>query len=192
MNERSDEMLISDYLGGDTQALSLLMERHRGSLYGYIVNMNGAGAHADDSFQEVWLSAIKYLHKYKHKNFGAWLIRIAHNAIIDRARKKKPDVTLDVEDQYGRTKKDSLPSPTFDAFRQVSATELGVRIAEAVKMLSADQREVFLLRTQGSMAFKEIAELQGVSINTALARMQYALTRLRPLLQQEYEDLSAH
>ncbi len=59
-------------------------------------------------------------------------------------------------------------------------------------MLSADQREVFLLRTQGSMAFKEIAELQGVSINTALARMQYALTRLRPLLQQEYEDLSAH
>ncbi|MDA1043904.1 MAG: sigma-70 family RNA polymerase sigma factor [Verrucomicrobia bacterium] len=192
MTERPDEALISDYLSGNTEALALLIERHRRCVYGYIVNMIGGGPNADDVFQDVWLSAIRHLHSYRHRNFGGWLIRIAHNAIIDRTRKKQPDAILDVEDQYGRTRTASLRSPVFDASRQYAAAELGLRIAEAVKSLPVEQREVFLLRSQESMAFKDIAELQGTSINTALARMQYALSRLRPLLQQDFEEISAH
>lgn len=192
MSERPDEELINAYLAGDAEALGLLIERHRRTLYGYIVNMIGAGADADDVFQTVWLSAIRYLHNYRHKNLGGWLVRIAHNAVIDRARKRKPDASLDAEDDTGRTLKESLASKAFDPHREASASELGHRIRDAVQTLSVDQREVFLLRTQQNMAFKEIASLQGVSINTALARMQYALTHLRPLLQGDYENLSDH
>lgn len=190
MSARPDEELIAAYLAGDTGALAELMESHRRTLYGYIVNMIGAGADADDVFQTVWLSAIRYLHNYRHKNFGGWLVRIAHNSVIDRARKRKPDASLDAEDDSGRTMKESLAAGGFDPHREAAASELGQRIRDAVQTLSADQREVFLLRTQQNMSFKEIAKLQGVSINTALARMQYALAHLRPRLQDDYENLS--
>ena len=189
MNERPDENLIQAYLEGDTEALAILVDRHRRGVYGYIVNMVGHGADADDIFQSVWIKAIRNLERYKHSNFGGWLTRIARNAVLDQARRRKPDASLDAEFADGRTMADTLASAQADPQQEVSALELGVRIREAVASLGVEQREVFVLRTQQNLAFKEIAEMQGVSINTALARMQYALAHLRPLLAQDYEQL---
>ena len=190
LDEQSDGDLIAAYLEGSTDSLTALVHRHRRGLYGYIMNMTEGSTDADDVFQEVWFKAIKRLGSYKHKNFGGWLIRIAHNSIIDRARRRKPGVSLDSEDADGGSLKETIAAEGFDSARESAVADLRRRIAEAVKTLPEEQKEVFLMRTQSDLPFKEIARIQRVSINTALARMQYALTRLRPLLQDDYEQLA--
>ena len=114
---------------------------------------------------------------------------IARNIIIDRSRKKKPDTSLDDEYENGsplRVAKESGPGPRDN----VANTELNEKISMAVKKLPDDQKEVFLMRMQANMAFKEIAKMQKISINTALARMQYAVAKLREELQEDYFNLA--
>jgi RNA polymerase sigma-70 factor (ECF subfamily) len=189
--EESDTALLEAYREGSAGALGRLMERHERMLFGFIRTMTGCQADADDIYQEVWLRVIRKGESFKEGNFGGWLVRIARNVIIDNARKRKPSVSLDAELSEGVTMAGVLAGPGFDASETVADDELGRRIASAVSTLPAEQKEVFLLRVQADMPFKEIARLQKVSINTALARMQYALAKLRDLLKKEYEVVAA-
>jgi RNA polymerase sigma-70 factor (ECF subfamily) len=109
--------------------------------------------------------------------------------VIDRARRRKPDMSLDVEMDEGKSMVQNLAGADPGPDERLSATELGRRIVGAVNALPAEQKEVFVLRAQSDLPFKEIARIQNVSINTALARMQYALAKLRPLLRDDYEQL---
>jgi RNA polymerase sigma-70 factor (ECF subfamily) len=139
---------------------------------------------ADDVFQEAWFRVIRKHRSYRAGNFRGWLARITHNLIVDRARKRKPDFSLDASAGEGRETRpaqDGQPEPG----RAMAARELGQRIAAAVRSLSPEQREVFLMRSQMELSFKEIARIQSVSINTALARMHYAVGKLRGLLADE-------
>ncbi len=185
--EDSDKILIDRYRAGDTDALETLVLRYKGPLFGYIVNMTEGRGDPDEVFQEVWFRAIKKLDSYRQDNFPGWLMRIARNMVIDRARKKKPLLTLDEEHGEGRTfietVKGRMPGPDSRA----EAEELGERIADAVASLPLEQKETFLLRMKAGLSFKEIAEMQDISINTALARMQYALAKLKPILRDDYE-----
>ncbi len=189
MDQLDDRELVARYRRGDVAALETLVQRYKRQLFGYILNMTGNAGDADEIFQEAWFKVIRKIHLYRHKNFFGWLVRITHNVVIDKARRKKPSVSLDAESDegasLGNTLADSGPSPRAG----VGNEDLGQKIAEAVATLPEEQKEVFLLRTQAELPFKEIAKIQGTSINTALARMQYALAKLRVPLKECYDDL---
>lgn len=171
------------------EALQTLVERYRRPLFGFVYNMTGSQEEAAEVFQEAWLKVIRKLDMYQEDNFGGWLMRIARNTVIDRLRRKKPEMSIDAEPEDGRSMLDVLPNPDQGPAKALEANEIGRRIQSAVSQLPAEQKEVFLMRTQGDLSFKEIAKAQKVSINTALARMQYALTKLRAALGDDYRQL---
>ena len=188
--EQSDHDLLVRYRKGDVEALSLLVERYRRTLFSYIYGMMGGQAEAEEVFQEVWFRVIRRVGDYKDRNFGGWLVRIAHNLVIDRVRRRKPEISLDVdrdEDGFGGIE---LTAQEQDAVQTIAARELGEKIAVAVSELPPNQRAVFLMRTRMDLSFREIARAQKTSINTALGRMHYALGKLRKVLQNEYREVA--
>ncbi len=184
--DTEDRLFIEQYRNGDVEALSALVEKYRRPLFGFILNMTEGRGDADDIFQETWFRAIRKLNTYRQKNFMGWLVRIARNLVIDRYRRQRPTVSLDMTRNDEVTPAlelvDPTPGPTA---RAVTEDDVGA-VKRAVDTLPAEQKEVFVMRMQTGLSFREIARMQGVSINTALARMQYALSKLRPLLQDEY------
>jgi RNA polymerase sigma-70 factor (ECF subfamily) len=187
--DTEDRRLIQQYRDGDVEALSALVEKYRRPLFGFILNMTEGQGDADELFQETWFRAIRKLDSYRQKNFMGWLVRIAHNLVIDRYRRQRPTISLDMTRDDETTPAlelvDPAPGPTDQA---VTGDDMGA-VKRAVDTLPVEQKEVFVMRMQSGLSFKEIAKAQGVSINTALARMQYALSKLRPLLQNEYNTM---
>ena len=182
MEDFSDYELICQYLAGDEGAFESLYTRHRKVLYGYLNGLlPGRNTEADEIFQLTWIKVIDQLKNYRDQGcFTAWLFRIARNLLIDRVRKNKHAdamTSLDRED---------VPlvaaPPGSEPWRTLDETDLGNAIRNALAELPAEQREVFLMRSDAKMPFKKIAEVQQCSINTVLARMQYALKRLRARL----------
>ena len=167
-----------------------LVEHFRRPLFGFILKMTEGREDAEEIFQEVWFRVIRNLDSYREKRFISWLFRIAHNLIIDRARKAKPmfDLHLAGTDEPDEAEA-RIPSSDISPAVQVEGRDLGQRIAAAVERLPQEQREVFLMRTEGDLPFKEIAKIQETSINTSLARMQYALAKLRDELKIDYRDI---
>lgn len=191
--QNPETQLLDKYRGGDVEALGILVEKYRKPLFAFIGNMTRSHAEADEVFQEVWFKAIRKLALYRDKNFGGWLMRIAHNTVIDRARKLKNECSLDSgsEGGNGGSLGSVLPAPGQDPSAHTAAGELGKRISAAVAALPHEQKAVFLMRIEMDLPFKEIAGIQKVSINTALARMHYAVGKLRTLLKNDYEALAA-
>ena len=181
---------LARYRQGEVEAMGELVEHFRRPLFGYILRMTEGHGDADEVFQEVWIRVIKNQHRYRHKNFKSWLFRIAHNVVIDRVRKRKPIVDI----QGGREDGENVFETRVEARGltppdQIDAEALGRRIAAAVQTLPDAQREVFLMRSEADLPFKDIARIQKTSINTALARMQYALAKLRDILKDDYAEL---
>lgn len=180
-----DQELVEAYrTTGDVLALEQLVATHGKALLGYIMNRTGDREEARDLFQETWLRAMRKIASYRHDHFRGWLMRIARNALIDRRRSSKPESSLDAvaDDGSGRSWLDTLASAAAGPADAVVADEFTGRLRQALAELPAEQREVFLLRTQSDVPFKEIARIQAVSINTALGRMHYAIGRLRAAL----------
>lgn len=187
--DNQEKQWLDQYRGGDIQALGKLVEAYRRPLFGFIHRMTENSADAEEIFQEVWLKAVKNMDRFKDGSLLSWLFRITHNLIIDRARKKKPDCSLDDPRGDHLTLADLTESPLRGPASQTADMDLGTKIRGAVQRLPEDQKEVFLLRTEGGVPFKEIAKIQKISINTALARMQYAMARLRQELASEYSEI---
>jgi len=183
----SDEVLISHYRKGDVKALAKLVERYKKRLFGFILHMAGRSDEADEIFQETWFRAIKNLDKYREKNLLAWLTRIAHNLLVDRWRSRKGILSLDAGDgEGGLDWSERLAAAGPDPSGMVDEADIATHIAAAIKGLPTEQKEVVLMRVKEGLSFKEIAAAQGVSINTALARMQYGLSKLRGALGKKY------
>lgn len=175
--EQTDQDLIKEYLNGNPQAFDMLYERYRRPLYGYLQNLlRGEQTDADDIFQRTWLKAIDNLHKYENREkFSAWLMRIAYNLTIDLYRSSKRRAESEFDEKY------EAILPAADSFApdaDIQNQELAEAIKKAVQTLSPEIRTVFLMRCE-NVSFKEIAAIQQCSINTCLARMQYALKKLR-------------
>jgi RNA polymerase sigma-70 factor (ECF subfamily) len=194
MEDNTLETWLSQYRHGDTEALGRIVDHTRKPLYRFIYGMVHDPHRAEDVFQDVWLRAVKGLHRYQSDKLLSWLYRIAKNRVIDLSRKKQADVSLQQPVGGADT------SATIETFvagngpgpeRQLGNRELAERICRAVDQLPDDQREVYLLRTEAVMPFKDIAVHQDVSINTALARMQYALRKLREELADDYNQLQS-
>lgn len=188
--EQPEKVWLAEYRAGRVEAMGALVDHYRRPLFGFIAKMMEGHADAEEIFQETWVRALSNISRYREDKFLSWLFRIAHNLVIDRARRGKRLVELDrPQDEDGGSLQENMASPVRGPDDAVRARELGARIGEAVRRLPDEQREVFLMRTEGDLPFKEIARIQGVSINTALARMQYALQKLRAELKDEYAAL---
>ncbi len=190
----TDAELLEAYRAGDGSSLAVLFDRYRKALYAYIARMTEGRGDADEIFQETWFRAIRHLPRYRAGHFRAWLYRICHNLMIDRGREASRWTSLDqpLAGDEGSTAQDRLAATEPDPAAAAASQDLGRIIDGLLTGLPAAQREVFLLRTEGELPFREIARLQGVSINTALARMQYAVEKLRVGLRTETSMRSFH
>lgn len=193
MEETHLESLLQQYRDGDLNALGRIVDQTRAPLYRFIYGLVRDPHVAEDVFQDVWIRAVKGLHRYQSDRLLAWLFRIARNRVIDLSRKRKPEYSL--QQPVSSQNADTATLETFIAHpdqgpeQESQNRELAIRIRDAVDQLPLEQREVYLMRTEADLAFKEIALAQNVSINTALARMHYALRSLRELLADDYDDL---
>lgn len=166
------------YAGGDADAFQVLYQRHRNRLYGFLMRSLGQRDLADDVFQETWSRVIRARHSYRPEaRFGTWLLQIAHNLLIDRHRRLRPDVPLDavaepVDDGNG----EGRPEAVLDRF------ERNRRLRQAIDALPAQQRQAILLRLDQELALDEIATITGVGRETVKSRLRYAMARLREAL----------
>lgn len=190
--DTSDIACIKSYLDGNANALEPLIEKYKRPLYSFILKMTEGREDSEEIFQETWFRALKNIHKFKHKNFLNWLFRIAHNLVIDRARRSRKNISMQSSlggEDGENTLEDHMAAAGISPAEEAGGNALGDQIQRAVETLSEEQKEVFLLRMYGNVSFKEIAKIQKCSINTCLARMQYALHKLRSILKEQYEEL---
>lgn len=170
---------------GEREALERLVGRYRRPLFGYLLRFTADPGTAEEWFQETWARALSKPRAFVRPPLAPWLFRIAHNLVVDTFRRGRREVPLE---QAADGESGGADTGALSPDRVVASRELGERIAAAVAELPEAQRETFSLRMDGKLAFKEIAGIQGCSIGTALARMQYALAKLRTALASDYSD----
>ncbi len=181
----TDNELIERYREGDSSAFEALLERYQAKVYGYIFSVVKDKETADDIFQDTFYKVIVTINsdQYRDENkFIHWVMRIAHNLIVDHFRRnnKMPLVPNRPESDV----LDNLKFPDENAEHVIIKKQTGQNIRKLVKMLPPEQRRVVILRHYGKCDFKDIAARTGVSINTALGRMRYAIINLRRLAQE--------
>jgi len=184
--ERNDEELLAAYRHGDAGAFELLLRRHRAPLFTFLLRMLNDRERAEDLAQEAFLRVIKSAQEWEQRaRFQTWLYTIARNLCVDASRRdrfRRAD-SLDAEGPDGGSPMvDSVPSPGIDPARGAESARLRPLLAKALASLPVEQREVFVLREQGGVPFKEIAEIVRANENTVKSRMRYALEGLRKAL----------
>lgn len=182
--QTTDAQLVRSYMQGDEQALGILIERYRHKLFGYIMNKVKDQTLAEDLFQDIFIKVIHTLKSGQYNEegrFGSWLMRIAHNMIIDHFRRlKRHKLHYDTEDFSlfdvlpgdGTAEDDLIRRQTIDKIRHL------------IDELPPEQQKVLRMRIYDNIPFKDIAELEDININTALGRMRYALINLRKLMER--------
>ncbi|MCR5444540.1 MAG: sigma-70 family RNA polymerase sigma factor [Bacteroidales bacterium] len=181
----TDNELITRYREGDASCFEVLLERYQSKVYGYIFSVVKDKETADDIFQDTFYKVIVTINsdQYKDENkFVHWVMRIAHNLIVDHFRRnsKMPLVPNRPESDV----LDNIKFPDDNAEHVIMKKQTSQNIRKLVKMLPPEQRRVVILRHYGHCDFKDIAARTGVSINTALGRMRYAIINLRRLAKE--------
>ena len=181
----SDCELISQYKKGSESAFEELLERHKNKIYITILLIVKDQYVAEDLLQETFIKAIKTIKSGKYNEEGKflpWISRIAHNMAIDYFRKQKRYPTVVMEDGSNVFNTLEFSEDSFESLQ--IKNEVHARLRELIQNLPEAQREVLMMRHYMKMSFQEIAETTGVSINTALGRMRYALINLRKQMNQ--------
>ena len=185
-----DQELVRQYLDGKSSAFEILLSRHKERIFTHIILMVKNKSHAEDIFQETFIKVINTLRKGKYNEEGKflpWVMRIAHNLVIDhfRRNKKMPMVRSDENyDVFATIKRDDQNVEQLLINGQIDSD-----VKKLIEHLPKEQREVVIMRHYLSMSFKEISEKTNVSINTALGRMRYALINLRKLVDENKIEL---
>lgn len=186
-HKESDKDLISRYMSGDQICLEKLIYRHKNRVFAYILLLVKDKQLADDIFQDTFIKVINTIRNGSYQEEGKfiqWVMRIAHNLIIDHFRKSKRIPVFD-------NSKDD-----FDIFDTIKFTDASIEdrmitdqihqdVRKLIEFLPPEQKEVLFMRHYSDMSFKDIAEQTDVSINTALGRMRYALINLRKLIEEK-------
>ena len=183
----SDRVLLNNYLSGDRSAISELIERHSLRVRNYIGMMVKDDGIADDIFQETFIKAVKVIDEGRYIDNGkflSWVLRIAHNSVLDHFRREKNSrMVNESEAGYDIIGTMRFSEPTAEDNMMHGEIEQSVR--ELISQLPDEQQEVVRLRYYSKLSFAEIAEQTEVSINTALGRMRYALINLRLMIQEK-------
>jgi RNA polymerase sigma-70 factor (ECF subfamily) len=186
-NLLNDNELVQRFIAGDQNSLEILIQRHKGRVFSYILLIVKKQELAEDVFQETFIKVIRSLKKGKYTENGkfvSWVLRISHNLIIDHFRKEK---------LKGTVSNDSLDIDIFNSQKfsedtiedQMINTQILSEVKDLIQELPEDQQQVIIMRHYLDLSFKEIAEQTDVSINTALGRMRYALINLRKLVEKK-------
>jgi RNA polymerase sigma factor (sigma-70 family) len=186
-NNISDSILVSDYINGKEASLSLLINRHKQRLYSFIYSKIQDKDLTEDIFQDTFIKVIRTLKKGNYNEEGKflpWVMRIAHNLVIDYFRKNNRMPSFKNTDEFDIFS--VLHDGTLNAEKQLIQEQIYDDVRELINGLPKEQKEVLVMRMYKDMSFKEISENTGVSINTALGRMRYALINMRKLIEKHH------
>jgi RNA polymerase sigma-70 factor (ECF subfamily) len=181
----TDAVLVKNYMSGDESALSVLINRHKQRIFSFIYSKVFDKDVAEDIFQDAFIKVIKNLKLGKYNEEGKflpWVMRISHNLVIDHFRKTNRMPKFDNSGDFNIFS--VLGDPTLNAEKQIIKEQVEFDLRRLIQELPEDQKEVLVMRMYRDMSFKEISERTGVSINTALGRMRYALINLRKVIGQ--------
>jgi RNA polymerase sigma-70 factor (ECF subfamily) len=180
-----DAILVKNYVGGDENALAALINRHQSKIYGFIYSKISDRDVSDDIFQDTFIKVIKTLKSNAYNEEGKflpWVMRIAHNLIVDHFRRNKKMPMFRETEEFSIFSIMSDNSPNIES--QIITAQVESDLQKLIDELPEDQKEVLIMRMYQDLSFKEISELTGVSINTALGRMRYALMNLRKVIEK--------
>lgn len=192
LNKLTDDALVTLYLQGNNQAFDELLNRHKERLYSYIYFIVRSRDVADDIFQETFVKAIVTLQQGRYNSdgkFSAWLTRIAHNLVIDQFRQERNENVISNDESEIDLFNNSAYSEGTIESRMVNSQVLK-DVRRLVNSLPDNQREVIYMRYYQSLSFKDIAAITGVSINTALGRVRYAVMNLRRMAEEKNISLA--
>ncbi len=178
-----DSILVKDYINGKEKALEILINRHNQRITSFIYSKVLDRDVTEDIFQDTFIKVIKTLKKGSYSEEGKflpWVMRIAHNLIIDHFRKNKRMPMFEGSDDFNIFS--VIGDEKLNAEKQLIKDQIDADLNLLIEELPEDQKEVLLMRIYQDMSFKEISENTGVSINTALGRMRYALINLRKII----------
>jgi len=181
----SDAILVSSYIDGDENALETLINRHKQRIYSFIYSKVYDKDIAEDIFQDTFIKVIRTLKRGAYNEEGKflpWIMRISHNLIIDHFRRNNRMPKFDNTGEFSIFS--VLSDNTLNAEKQIIKDQLESDVRKLIEELPEDQKQVLLMRMYNDMSFKEISDKTGVSINTALGRMRYALINMRKIIEK--------
>lgn len=190
-NTKSDYELVTEFVNGKQSSLETIINRHKDRVYTYILLMVKNEALAEDIFQDTFVKVINSLKRKKYQDNGkflSWVLRIAHNLVIDHFRKEK-QLKLISNDNYENDILNVQYLSDKNVEQLIVNEQILAKVKRLIHYLSPEQKEVIIMRLYFSMSFKEIAEQTNVSINTALGRMRYAIMNLRRLIEEKQIEL---
>ncbi|MBR5813471.1 MAG: sigma-70 family RNA polymerase sigma factor [Bacteroidaceae bacterium] len=191
LKRMTDDMLVSLYLEGNNSAFDILLNRHQDRLFNYIYFIVRSKEVAEDIFQETFVKAIVTLQQGRYTNdgkFAAWITRIAHNLVIDQFRIERNENTISNDEADVDLLNDAkLAEGNIE--NQLVNDQVLKDVRKLIDELPDCQREVVFMRYYQDLSFKEIAEITGVSINTALGRMRYAIMNMRRIAEEKNVSL---
>lgn len=194
LNVLTDDMLVARYSEGENKAFDELLTRYQSKLFNYIFFIVRSQELAEDLFQETFVKAIVTIQQGRYSangKFGAWLTRIAHNLIIDSFRQERNENTVSNDDSEVDLFNDADLCDDNIEMQMVNEQTLS-DVRRLVDALPDNQREVVYMRFYQDLSFKEIADITGVSINTALGRMRYALLNMRRIAEEKHIVLEVY
>jgi RNA polymerase sigma-70 factor (ECF subfamily) len=186
-NNISDSILVSDYINGKEASLSILINRHKQRLFSFIYSKIQDKDLTEDIFQDTFIKVIRTLKKGNYNEEGKflpWVMRIAHNLVIDYFRKNNRMPFFKNTGEFDIFS--VLHDDTLNAEKQLIQEQIYEDVRALINGLPEEQKEVLVMRMYKDMSFKEISENTGVSINTALGRMRYALINMRKLIEKHH------
>lgn len=191
MFRKTDESLVEMFANGNNQAFDILLERHKDRVYNYILLIVRNREMAEDIFQETFMRAIMTIKQGRYMEngkFSSWICRIAHNQIIDIYRRERNEKTVSNEDYEEQDLFNDAKLCEENIEDKMVREQVLQDVNNLMLHLPDEQREVVYMRYYQDLSFKEIADITGVSINTALGRMRYAVMNMRRMAQEK--DLS--
>ena len=192
LKQMTDDMLVTLYLEGNNSAFDTLLNRHQDRLFNYIFFLVRSREVAEDIFQETFVKAITTLQQGRYQNdgkFSAWITRIAHNLVIDQFRVERNENTVSNDEMEYDILNDAKLSEGNIENRMVNEQVLK-DVRALIDELPDCQREVVFMRYYQDLSFKDIADMTGVSINTALGRMRYAVLNMRRIAAEKCISLA--